>query len=100
MADGKDWGNPPILWASEGANIFLTATYMAGNVEVHKSHECYPGGVDGVWEETVVQVDHIDAGEPWSDGHNLTLYGLDFPTKNRYRVCGRGVCGETVVEVR
>ncbi len=100
MANGMDWGNPPILKAQPPKNMYLSATYMAAGQEIHAYHPCYPGGVDGAWVETVLQGDHVDAGDPWSDGHNLTLYDLDFPTRNRYRVCGHGVCGETAVPVR
>ena len=101
MADGNDWGNPPVLRSQPPKNVFLSATYMVGNQAIHAFHPCYPGGIPAdAWVEEVLRGDHIDAGDPWSDGHNLTLYDLDFPTRNRFTVCGHGVCGETVVTVR
>ena len=101
MENGGDWGNPPILKAQPPKNMYLSATYVDVNGrEIHSYDRCYPGGVDGGWTERVMAGDHIDAGDPWSDGHNLTLYDLDFPTRNRYTACGHGVCGNTLVTVR
>lgn len=101
FANGRDWNNPPILNVAGKKNIYLSATYMAGEEEIHAYDACYPGGLRAdAWSEQVIVGDHIDTGTPWSDGHNLTLYDLDFRTRNKFTVCGRGACGETVVTVR
>jgi len=98
--NGHDWNRSPALLLKRGYTIYLSATYLdENNREIHNYMPEYPGPVEGPWDQLVINGDRIDCSPAWSDGHNITLNGMDFSTRNRFTVHSYGLSASFDVRV-